>query len=169
MCLNQGALPAGRQTRRFQVPASVQLRAVLRSPAAQREDEGGAGERVQEGCGRSPRPAGHGSPPVPGLLHPHTCWNQSGKTRRVHSFHAKKTAALPISAFSWNDMRIKSKLSRKQYNGYNYNWAYFSHRTAVFPRMRSRQTVSPLFFSFFQSFSVLIKTFSAQEEIVSLK
>lgn len=73
MSLNQGALPAGRQTRRFQVPASVQLRAVLRSPAAQREDEGGAGERVQEGCGRSPRPAGHGSPPVPGLLHPHTC------------------------------------------------------------------------------------------------
>lgn len=71
--LHQGSLPTGRQTRRFQVPASVQLRAVLRSPAAQREDEGGAGEGVQEGCGRGARPAGHRSLPVAGLLHPHTC------------------------------------------------------------------------------------------------
>lgn len=85
---HQGALPAGRQTRRLQVPASIQLRAVLRSPAAQREDEGGAGEGVQEGRGRSAWPAGYRPLPVAGLLHPHTCWNQSGKPRRVHKFTA---------------------------------------------------------------------------------
>lgn len=71
--LHQGALLTGRQTRRLQVPASIQLRALLRSAAAQREDEGGAGEGVQEGCGRSPRPAGYRPLPVAGILHPHTC------------------------------------------------------------------------------------------------
>lgn len=52
---------------------------MLWSPVAQREDEGGASERVQTGCGRSARPPGHCTVPLTGLFHPHTCWNQPGK------------------------------------------------------------------------------------------
>lgn len=47
----QGAFPVGWSTWRLQVPASVKLRSVLRGSAAKGEDEGGTGERVQEGRG----------------------------------------------------------------------------------------------------------------------
>jgi len=75
----QGALPAGWSPRGVQVPAAVELRAVLRGAAAQGEDEGGAREGVQAGCRGRPGPAGHHPVPVPGLLHPHAGGNQPGK------------------------------------------------------------------------------------------
>lgn len=56
---------------------------MLRGSAAEREDEGGASERVQERCGRSPRFAGNHSVHVAGLFHSHTCGNQPGKLTEI--------------------------------------------------------------------------------------
>lgn len=66
---------------------------MLRGSAAKREDEGGAGERVQEGCGRSQRPAGHHPVHVTSLLHPHPSGNQPGKITGVEQIddHSGKT------------------------------------------------------------------------------
>lgn len=128
----QGSFPAGWTPRRFQVPATRWLLSLLRGTVAQREDACRACEGVQEGPRGSPWPAGNHPVPLPGLLHPHSCWHQPGENstlREMLLLHQINKFMIPqikwmIILYALHTMKMTNEFSLNSHPEEIWKWYY---------------------------------------------